>query len=136
MDIARAQDFIEKNHRAVLITRRSDGGIQSSPITVALDAQRRAVISSTEDRVKVRNLRHDPRATMTVVNDKWYGSWVQIDGLAEIVSLPEAMELLVDYYRRVSGEHPDWEDYRAAMERDRRVLVRVTIERAGGVLTR
>jgi len=136
MDIARAQDFIEKNHRAVLITRRSDGGIQSSPITVALDAQGRAVISSTEDRVKVRNLRHDPRATMTVVNDKWYGSWVQIDGLAEIVSLPEAMELLVDYYRRVSGEHPDWEDYRAAMERDRRVLVRVTIERAGGVLTR
>ncbi len=81
--------------------------------------------------MKVKNLRRDPCASLCVINDGFFGEWCQVEGPAEIVSLPEAMDLLVDYYRRLSGEHPDWDDYRAAMERERRVIVRVTIERAG-----
>jgi PPOX class probable F420-dependent enzyme len=79
----------------------------------------------------VKNLRRDPRASVCVFTDTFFGAWMQIDGTATIVSLPEAMDGLIDYYRRVSGEHPDWDDYRAAMERDQRVVIRIAIERAG-----
>jgi PPOX class probable F420-dependent enzyme len=89
------------------------------------------VVSSRETAIKVKNLRRDPRASLCVLNDEWYGQWVLVDGRAAIVSLPEAMEGLVEYYRRVAGEHPDWDDYRAAMEREKRVLLRISIDRAG-----
>jgi PPOX class probable F420-dependent enzyme len=89
------------------------------------------VVSSRETAIKVKNLRRDPRASLCVLNDDWYGQWVLVDGRAAIVSLPEAMEGLVEYYRRVAGEHPDWDDYRAAMEREKRVLLRISIDRAG-----
>ena len=79
----------------------------------------------------VRNLRRDPRAALCVFVEAFRGPWVQIEGTAEIVTLPEAMEPLVDYYRRLAGEHPDWDDYRRAMTADRRALIRITIERAG-----
>ena len=81
--------------------------------------------------MKTRNLRRDPRASLCVLSDGFFGDWVQVDGEAEVISLPEAMELLVDYYRRVAGEHSDWEGYRAAMTRDRRVVLRITLARAG-----
>jgi PPOX class probable F420-dependent enzyme len=123
--------FLEKNHRAVLGTRRPDGTVQMSPVTAGVDARGRAIISTTEDRTKTKNLRADPAAFLTVMNDNFYGAWAAIEGAAEIVSLPEAMEPLVDYYRRLAGEHQDWDDYRRAMVRDRRVLVRITIERGG-----
>jgi PPOX class probable F420-dependent enzyme len=126
-----ARAFVAANHRAVLITRRSGGGLQTSPVTVGVDGDGMVVISTRETAYKTRNLRRDPSATLCVFNDAFFGSWIQIDGSAEIISLPEAMEPLVDYYRRISGEHPDWADYRRAMERDRRVLVRIRIERAG-----
>ena len=125
-----AYDFVSRNHRAVLITRKAHGGLQTSPVTVGVDDER-VVISSRETAYKTRNLRRDPAATLCVFGDAFYGNWVQIDGSAEIVALPEAMELLVDYYRRISGEHPDWDDYRRAMEEDRRALIRVSIDRAG-----
>jgi PPOX class probable F420-dependent enzyme len=115
----------------VLATRRKDGSPQLSPITVGVDADDYVVISSRETAMKVKNLRRDPQASLCVLNDGFFGEWVQVEGAAEIVSLPDAMEGLVDYYRQISGEHPDWDDYRAAMERERRVLVRITIERAG-----
>ena len=102
-----------------------------SPVTVGLDAAGRAIISSRETAYKVRNLRRQPRASLCVFVDEFTGPWVQVNGSAEIVSLPEAMELLVDYYRQVAGEHPDWDDYRRAMQRDQRVLIRITIESAG-----
>jgi PPOX class probable F420-dependent enzyme len=88
-------------------------------------------VSTREAAMKVANLRRDPRVSLCVLNDGFFGDWIQVDGTATIVSLPEAMELLVEYYRSLSGEHPDWDEYRAAMERDRRVLVRIDIERAG-----
>jgi len=126
-----ARRFVASNHRAVLITRRSGGGLQTSPVTVGVDGEGRVTISSREAAYKTRNLRRDPSATLCVFNDGFFGLWLQIDGTAEIVFLPEAMDGLVDYYRRISGEHPDWDDYRRAMERDKRVLIRVTIDRAG-----
>jgi len=123
--------FIRANHRAVLATRRRDGGIQLSPVAAAVDAEGRVVISTREGAMKTLNLRRDPRATLCVISDRFFGEWHSVEGPVEIVSLPEAMEPLVDYYRRVSGEHPDWDDYRRSMERDRRVLLRITVERSG-----
>ncbi|MBI3091989.1 MAG: PPOX class F420-dependent oxidoreductase [Candidatus Tectomicrobia bacterium] len=131
MELHRAREFLRANHRAVLTTRRRDGGVQSSPVVAGVDAEGRAIVSSRETAYKTRNLRRDPRATLCVFNDAFLGAWLQVDGTAEVVSLPEAMELLVDYYRRLKGEHPDWQDYRRAMEREGRVLLRITMERAG-----
>jgi PPOX class probable F420-dependent enzyme len=125
------REFLADNHRAVLVTRRSDGGAQTSPVTVGIDADGMAVISTRETAYKVRNLRRDPTATLCVMNDGFFGRWVQLEGRATIVSLPEAMEPLVDYYRRISGEHPDWDEYRRAMEQQRRVLLRIPLERVG-----
>jgi PPOX class probable F420-dependent enzyme len=131
MDIAIAQQFLREHQNAVLATRRRDGRLQMSPVTVGLDAAGRAIISSEGTTYKVRNLRRDPRAALCVFVKAFFGPWVQIEGTAEIVTLPEAMEPLVDYYRRLAGEHPDWDDYRRAMTADRRALIRITIERAG-----
>ncbi len=89
------------------------------------------LISTRETAVKTRNLRRDPRASLCVVTDGFYGPWLLVEGQAEVVALPEAMELLVDYYRQLSGEHPDWDDYRAAMVRDRRVMLRIAMTRVG-----
>ena len=131
MDVDRAREFIRKNPRAVLATRRADGNPQMSPVLCAIDAEGRVVVSTREPAMKVKNLRRDPRVSLCVLNDGFFGDWIQVDGTAEIVSLPAAIELLVEYYRSLSGEHPDWGEYRAAMERERRVFVRIDIERAG-----
>ena len=131
MDIAEAVAFVKDNHRAILATRRKDGRPQMSPVAVAADDDGRLLISSREPAIKTKNARRDANVSVCVMNDGFWGEWCQIDGTAEVVSLPDAMDLLVDYYRRVSGEHPDWDDYRAAMERDRRVIIRITPTAAG-----
>jgi PPOX class probable F420-dependent enzyme len=131
MEPDEARAFIQTNHHAVLATNRRDGRPQLSPVACAVDDAGAVVISSRETAIKVTNLRRDPRASLCVLSDGFFGAWIQVDGLTEVLSLPEAMEGLVDYYRRVSGEHPDWDEYRSAMERERRVLVRIAIERAG-----
>ncbi len=131
MDIQKAQEFLQSNHRGVLATYRKDGSLQMSPILIGVNSEGVGIISSRETAYKVKNLRRDPRAAVCIFVDKFFGNWIQIDGTAEILSLPEAMEPLVDYYRRVVGEHPDWEDYRQAMEREKRVLIHITIESAG-----
>jgi len=102
-----------------------------SPVTCAVDDEGRVLISTRETAVKIRNLRRNPFASVCAFTDAFYGSWVQAEGTAEIISLPEAMDLLVQYYRAVAGEHPDWDDYRAAMRRDRRVIIQIGIPRAG-----
>jgi PPOX class probable F420-dependent enzyme len=131
MDIPAAQDFIRTNHRAVMATFRRDGRPALSAVTVTLDADGRVVVSTRQTAMKVKHLRRDPRVSILVMNDGFYGEWVSVEGTAEIIELPEAMDLLIEYYRNASGEHPDWDDYRAAMERDQRVAVRFAIERAG-----
>jgi PPOX class probable F420-dependent enzyme len=122
------QAFVRSNHHAVLVTRRADDRLQTSPIVCGLDEDGRVAISVTEDRAKTKNLRRDPRATLTVLNDGFFGEWVQIDGTAEIVTMPEALDGLIALYRQISGEHPDWADYEAAMTRDRRVLLLISID--------
>jgi PPOX class probable F420-dependent enzyme len=131
VDTGQAADFLRAHHRAVLATSRSDGMPQLSPITCTVDDEGRVLISTRETAVKTKNLRRRPRASLCVFTDTFFGEWVQVEGNTEVISLPDAMDLLVEYYRRVSGEHPDWDDYRAAMIRDRRVIVRMTITRAG-----
>jgi PPOX class probable F420-dependent enzyme len=131
VDISQAIEFVRTNHNGVLATTRSDGRPQLSPVTGGVDAQGRLIVSSRETAFKVRNLRRDPHASYVGLNPRFYGEWVQIEGPAEIVALPEAMDLLVAYYRDISGEHPDWDDYRAAMVRDQRVIIAITPERVG-----
>lgn len=129
--VEKVQQFVAANHRAVLVTYRSDGRLQTSPVTVGVDGEGRVVISSRETAAKVMNLRRDPRLTLCVVTDHWFGDWVQVDGTAHIVPMPEALDGLVDYYRRISGEHPDWDEYKRVMHEDKRVLIQVTIDSVG-----
>ena len=131
MDLDEARAFLASNHRAVLATTRKNGRPQLSPVTVGVDGKGHVVISSREPAYKVRNVRRNPNVSLCALNDDFVGRWIQVDGTAEIVSLPGAMGPLIDYYRRIRGEHPDWDDYRAAMVRDRRVVIRIHIERAG-----
>jgi PPOX class probable F420-dependent enzyme len=122
---------VRAHHLAVLATFRRDGRPQLSPVTPGVDDEGRIEISTREPSMKVRNLRRDPRVSLCLLNPGFFGEWGQVEGTAEIVERPAALPLLAEYYRRISGEHPDWDDYRAAMERDQRVLVRFEIERAG-----
>ena len=129
MDIDKAVEFVRAHHRAVLATRTADG-IQQSPVLVGVHDDR-LVVSSRETAYKTRNLRRDPWAQVCVLNDGFFGDWVYVEGQAEVVSLPEAMEPLVEYYRGISGEADDWDEYRAGMEKERRVLLRITPTKAG-----
>jgi PPOX class probable F420-dependent enzyme len=130
VDVSEALDFVRSNHWAVLATLRADGRPQLTPVTVGVldDA---FVISTRETAMKTKNLRRDPWCSLCVFADRFYGPFVQLEGEAEIVALPEAMDLLVEYYRSISGEHPDWDDYRSAMDRDRRVMIRLRPTRVG-----
>jgi PPOX class probable F420-dependent enzyme len=131
MDLDEAREVIREQHRAVLATIRHDGAPQMSPVLVAVDDDGRVLVSTREAAVKVRNLRRDPRLWICVLPDAFFGRWIQVAGRAEIVSLPDAMDGLVDYYRRISGEHENWDEYRQAMQAERRVLLAVTLDRAG-----
>ncbi|WP_413450334.1 PPOX class F420-dependent oxidoreductase [Georgenia phoenicis] len=131
MDIDTALTFVRENPRGILATRRRSGDAQQSPVLAAVDDAGRILVSTRETAVKVRNLRRTPRASLCVITDRFFGPWVQLTGPVEILSLPEAMDLLVDYYRRISGEHEDWDEYRTAMERERRCVVVLVPEEAG-----
>jgi PPOX class probable F420-dependent enzyme len=131
VDLDEARVFLRENHRGVLATRRGGGRIQQSPVLVNVDGEGRAIISSRETAYKVRNLRRDPWAQACVFTDSFVGQWLFVEGSAQVLSLPEAMDPLIDYYKRFPDENPDWDDYRARMERERRVLIRIELERAG-----
>jgi PPOX class probable F420-dependent enzyme len=131
MDIADAVDVVRQQHHAVLATTRSDGSPQMSPVGVTADDDGRLLISSRATAYKTRNLRRDPHAWVCVLPDAFYGRWIQVEGEVEIVELPDAMELLIDYYRRISGEHPDWDEYRQAMVAEQRVMLLLRPTRAG-----
>jgi PPOX class probable F420-dependent enzyme len=131
MELDDARHYVRANHHAVLATLRRDGAPQLSPVSAGVDDAGRVVVSTRETAMKTKNLRRDPRAWLCVMSDRFYGRWVQVEGSASILALPEAMEPLVEYYRSIAGEHDDWSDYRAAMERERRVLLRIELTRAG-----
>lgn len=135
VDRAALEDFLRTRHRAVLVTRRASGGLQSSPVTCGLDEQGRLVAATYPQRAKVRNIRREPAVSACVLSDDWNGPYVHLDGTAEIVDLPEAVEPLVECFRSVAGEHPDWDEYREAMVRQGKCLIRVTIDAWGPIAT-
>jgi PPOX class probable F420-dependent enzyme len=128
-------EFLRSRHRAVLMTTRQDGRPQASPVTYGVDGEGRIVVSTYPGRAKTRNAERDPRASVLVLSDDWDGPWVQVDGRAEVLQLPEALEPLVEYFRGISGEHPNWAEYREAMTRQGKALVRVEIERWSPIAT-
>jgi len=134
-DRAGLLEFLRPRHHAILMTTRKDGRPQSSPNSCGVDADGRIVISTYPERAKVANIRRDPRVTLCVLSDDFGGAWVQVDGVAEVLDLPDALEPLVEYYRSISGEHPDWDEYRQAMRAQGKALIRVTIESWGPIAT-
>jgi PPOX class probable F420-dependent enzyme len=128
-------DFVRPRHQIILITRRRDGAPQASPVTAGVDEAGRIVVSSYPERAKIANLRRSPECSVLVLSDDFGGAWVQVDGTAEVLDLPDALEPLVDYYRAISGEHPDWAEYRAAMTAQGKSLVRITLTRWGPIAT-
>ncbi|MEV4134468.1 PPOX class F420-dependent oxidoreductase [Dactylosporangium sp. NPDC049742] len=128
-------EFLRTRHRALIITARAGGRPQASPVTCGVDAEGRIVISTYPERAKVRNARRDERVSVVVLSDEWNGPWVQVDGVAEVLDLPEALEPLVEYFRCISGEHPDWDEYREAMRQQGKSLLRITIESWGPIAT-
>ena len=131
MEIDEAIEYVRGNHHAVLATLKQDGSPQLSPVTAGVDGDGRVIISTRQTAYKVRHVRRNPRVWLCVFPDGFYGRWVQLEGTADIVELPEAMDGLIGYYRDISGEHPDWDDYRAAMEREQRLLLRIAVSKAG-----
>jgi PPOX class probable F420-dependent enzyme len=131
VDIGSATRFLSSHPRAILATTRSDGRPQLSPVVVAVDDDGRLLVSTRETAIKARNLARDPRASLCGISEAFFGEWIQAEGSAEIIHLPDALPILEDYYRRISGEHPDWDEYRAAMRRDKRLIIRITVDRAG-----
>ncbi|QGK70775.1 TIGR03618 family F420-dependent PPOX class oxidoreductase [Allosaccharopolyspora coralli] len=128
-------EFLRERHRALIITRRTDDSPQISPVTCGVDSDGRLVVSTYPERAKTKNLRRDSRVTMCVLSDEWDGPWVQIDGTGEVLDLPDALEPLVEYFRSISGEHPNWDEYREAMTRQGKSLIRVSIDRWGPIAT-
>jgi PPOX class probable F420-dependent enzyme len=128
-------DFLRPRHHMILITHRRDGAPQASPVTAGVDDAGRIVVSSYPERAKVANLRRSPDCSVLVLSDDFGGAWVQVDGPAEVLDLPDALEPLVDYYRAISGEHPDWDEYRAAMIKQGKSLLRISPARWGPIAT-
>lgn len=128
-------EFVRPRHHVVLLTTRTDGAPQASPVSAGVDAEGRLVVASYPDRAKVSNARRDPRGSAVVLSDDWNGPWVQVHGRLEVVDLPEALDAFVDYYRSIAGEHPDWDEYRAAMTAQGKCLLRLAIESWGPIAT-
>jgi PPOX class probable F420-dependent enzyme len=122
-------EFIRPRHHGILVTTRRDGRPQLSPVTMGVDAEGRIVVSTYPERAKARNAARHAQASVCVLSDDFGGEWVQVDGRIEVVDQPAAVDALVDYYRSISGEHPNWDEYRQAMVDQGKVLLRLTIER-------
>ena len=132
IEIDKAKEFLTKHHWGILATRRKNGNLQMSPVTVGLDDQGRAIISSRETAYKVNNLRRDPRAALCAITSSFHGEgWVQINGKAEVISLPQALATLVYLQRQAYGEHKNWPEFHERMARERRVIIRIDIENVG-----
>ncbi|MEV2252420.1 PPOX class F420-dependent oxidoreductase [Streptomyces sp. NPDC050147] len=135
VSLAELLDFVRPRHRAILLTARNDGSPQGSPLTCGVDDGGRIVVSTYPERAKTRNAKRNPRVSIIVLSDEWNGPWVQIDGTAEVIDSPESVVPLVEYFRNISGEHPDWDEYREAMVKQGKSIIRITPERWGPVAT-
>ncbi|MFI7339342.1 PPOX class F420-dependent oxidoreductase [Streptomyces sp. NPDC050085] len=135
VSLAELLDFVRPRHRALLITARADGTPQASPLTCGVDDSGRIVVSTYPERAKTRNAKRNPRVSVLVLSDEWNGPWVQIDGTAEVIDSPDSVEPLVEYFRNISGEHPDWDEYREAMVKQGKSIIRVTPDKWGPIAT-
>ena len=135
VDRAGLVEFLRTRHRAILMTTKADGGPQLSPATSGVDAEGRLVIATYPKRAKVVNIRKNPKVSVCMLSDEWNGPWVQFHGTAEVLDIPEAVEPLVEYFRSISGEHSDWAEYREAMVRQNKSLIRIGIESWGPIAT-
>jgi PPOX class probable F420-dependent enzyme len=135
VDLHELLDFVRPRHHMVLLTRRAGGGPQVSPVTSGVDDGGRIVISTYPERAKTANARRRPEVSVLVLSDDFDGPWVQVDGTCEVLDLPESVEPLVEYFRNISGEHPDWDEYRRAMVEQGKSLLRITPTRWGPVAT-
>jgi PPOX class probable F420-dependent enzyme len=135
VNLAQLLDFVRTRHRLTLVTTRRSGRPQISPVTGGVDDGGRIVISTYPDRAKAVNLRRDPRVSMVIHSDDWNDPYVQVDGTAEVLDLPDALEPLVEYYRSIAGEHPDWDEYRDAMRAQGKSLIRIQVEGWGPIAT-
>ncbi|MDE0614279.1 MAG: PPOX class F420-dependent oxidoreductase [bacterium] len=133
VDRAEMEEFVRPRHRGVLLTTRRDGRPQSSLVTLGLDTSGRVVVSSYPERAKSINAKRSPAASMVVMSDEFGGEWIQLDGTAEVRDMPEALDGLVEYFRVISGEHPDWDEYRQAMAHQGKCLIRLTIDQWGPI---
>ncbi|MDE0580580.1 MAG: PPOX class F420-dependent oxidoreductase [bacterium] len=133
VDRAEMEEFVRPRHRGVLLTTRRDGRPQSSLVTLGLDTSGRVVVSSYPERAKSINAKRSPAASMVVMSDEFGGEWIQLDGTAEVLDMPEALDGLVEYFRVISGEHPDWDEYRQAMAHQGKCLIRLTIDQWGPI---
>ncbi len=133
VDRAEMEDFVRPRHRGVLLTTRRDGRPQSSLVTLGLDTSGRVVVSSYPERAKSINAKRNPAASMVVMSDEFGGEWIQLDGTAEVLDMPEALDGLVEYFKVISGEHPDWDEYRQAMAHQGKSLIRLTIDQWGPI---
>jgi PPOX class probable F420-dependent enzyme len=135
VDLDELLDFVRPRHHMILQTQRRDGTPQLSPVTAGVDEAGRIVIATYPERAKVANLRRNPAGTVLVLSEEFNGAWVQVDGTAEVLDLPDSLEPLVDYFRSISGEHPDWDEYRQAMRDQGKSLIRITPTRWGPIAT-
>jgi PPOX class probable F420-dependent enzyme len=135
VDLPELLEFLRPRHHGVLVTSRSDGRPQLSPVTCGVDQDGRIVVSTYPERAKARNARREPEVSICVLSDSFNGPWVQVDGRAEVLDMPESLDGLVEYFRCISGEHPDWDEYREAMQRQGKSLLRIGIERWGPIAT-
>jgi PPOX class probable F420-dependent enzyme len=135
VDRAALTEFLRPRHQMILLTWRRDGGVQGSPVTAGVDEAGRIVVATYPERAKATNVARRPRASVIVLSEEFNGPWVQVDGDAELISLPDAVEPLVDYFRAISGEHPNWAEYRQAMVDQGKALIRITPTRWGPVAT-
>jgi PPOX class probable F420-dependent enzyme len=133
VDRAELEDFVRPRHHGVLLTVRQGGKPQSSLVTMGLDSLGRIVVSSYPERAKVVNIQRNPSTSMVVMSDDFGGEWVHVDGRAEIIDVPDAVDGLVEYFRVISGEHPDWDEYRQAMIDQGKCLIRLNIEQWGPI---
>jgi PPOX class probable F420-dependent enzyme len=135
VDRAGLVEFMRTRHHAILMTTKADGSPQMSPATSGVDADGRIVIATYPKRAKVVNIRREPKVSVCLLSDDFGGAWVQVNGVAEVIDLPDAVEPLVEYFRSISGEHPDWDEYREAMLKQGKSLIRITVESWGPVAT-
>jgi PPOX class probable F420-dependent enzyme len=135
VDLDGLLEFVRPRHHMLLITTRQDGTPQASPVSGGVDTEGRIVISSYPERAKSTNVQRNPQTSVMVLSDDWNGAWVQVDGTGEVILLPDAVEPLVDYYRSIAGEHPDWDEYREAMGKQGKCLIRITPTRWSPIAT-